>query len=112
MMPLSDRLAITRTELANERTLLAYARTALALAAGGIGLVELFDTPTLVTLGWMLVPLSLVVLVVGVARFRRARETLRRLDVGVAAESHSGERHPGERHDTGWRCRPGYAPSA
>lgn len=83
MMPLSDRLAITRTELANERTLLAYARTALALAAGGIGLVEVFDTPSLVTLGWALMPLSVMVLIVGVARFRRARETLRRLGVDV-----------------------------
>lgn len=86
MLPLSDRLAIARTELANERTLLAYARTALALAAGGIGLVELFETPVLVALGWVLMPLAAMVLLFGVARFRRARGTLRRMGVDVGAE--------------------------
>ncbi|MHB1222650.1 MAG: DUF202 domain-containing protein [Gemmatimonadaceae bacterium] len=86
MLPLSDRLAITRTELANERTLLSYARTALAIAAGGVGLVELFDTPPLVALGWLLMPLAAVVLVVGVVRYRRARSEYRGMGVDAGAD--------------------------
>ncbi len=77
MLPLSDRLAISRTHLANERTLLAYVRTALALAAGGVGLVQIFTSPTVVALGWALIPASALVLIVGVVRFQRARRALR-----------------------------------
>jgi len=83
MLPLSDRLAISRTDLANERTLLAYVRTALALAAGGVGLVQIFTSPMVVALGWALIPASVLVLVVGVVRFQRARRALR--DVERAA---------------------------
>jgi uncharacterized membrane protein YidH (DUF202 family) len=35
MLFLTDRLAVTRTALANERMLAAYGRTSLALAAAG-----------------------------------------------------------------------------
>jgi putative membrane protein len=83
MLPLSDRLAISRTDLANERTLLAYVRTALALAAGGVGLVQIFTSPTVVALGWALIPASVLVLVIGVVRFQHARRALR--DVESAA---------------------------
>ena len=76
MLSLADRLAVTRTELANERTLLAYVRTALTLAAGGAALIQLFAGPLLVTLGWVLLPAALLVLLVGVHRFRRARRAL------------------------------------
>jgi putative membrane protein len=84
MLPLSDRLAISRTDLANERTLLAYVRTALALAAGGVGLVQIFTSPIVVALGWALIPASALVLIVGVARFRRARRALRDAETTVA----------------------------
>ena len=77
MLPLSDRLAISRTDLANERTLLAYVRTALALAAGGIGLVQIFTSPAIVALGWALIPAAALLLIVGVVRFQRARRALR-----------------------------------
>ena len=77
MLPLTDRLAVTRTALANERTLLAYARTALALSGGGLGLLEFTDTPRLIALGALLLPTGLLVLAFGVLRFRRTRRTLR-----------------------------------
>ena len=76
MLTLSDRLAVTRTALANERTLLAYVRTALALMAGGVGMVQVFEAPGPVAVGWALVPAGATVLAVGVARFRRARRAL------------------------------------
>lgn len=80
MLSLSDRLAISRTDMANERTLLAYVRTALALAAGGVGLVSIFTMAAIVALGWVLIPAGAVTLFVGVVRFQRARWTLRALE--------------------------------
>ena len=90
MLPLTDRLAVTRTELANERTLLAYVRTALAIAAGGAALLHIFAGPFLLTLGWLLIPVALVVLFVGVRRFQRARRALQAL--GVSADDVDGRR--------------------
>ena len=55
MLPLSDRLAVTRTALANERTLLAYGRTGLALMAAGVGVAEIFTARALaLQLTWSL----------------------------------------------------------
>ena len=82
MLSLVDRLAITRTELANERTLLAYVRTALALAAGGLGLVQFFTSPIVIALGWTLIPVGVLVLLVGVERFQRARRKLHTITHG------------------------------
>ena len=83
MLPLSDQLAISRTDLANERTLLAYVRTALALAAGGVGLVQIFTSPAVVALGWALIPGGALVLIVGVVRFQRERRALRKIEADV-----------------------------
>jgi putative membrane protein len=88
MLGLTDRLAVTRTDLANERTLLAYIRTALALAAGGLGLVQFFSSPIAVALGWILMPVGVVVLFIGAERFRRARRKLHALtDADLSNES-------------------------
>ncbi len=40
-LPLSDRLALQRTRLANERTLFTYVRTSLALVGFGLALLQL-----------------------------------------------------------------------
>jgi putative membrane protein len=85
MMSLSDRLAVSRTDLANERTLLAYVRTALALAAGGIGLVQIFSAPLIVALGWALMPAGALVFLLGVARFRRTQRALRAMEANATS---------------------------
>ncbi len=85
MLQLSDRLAIARTDLANERTLLAYLRTALAVAAGGVAVIEVFTLPVLVIFGWALIPLGLIVLAVGIVRFRRTRQVLLSLEADAQA---------------------------
>ena len=72
MLPISDRLAATRTEMANERTLLSYVRTALALAAAGIALVHVFTSQTIVLIGWLMLPVALLLLF-GITRFRRGQ---------------------------------------
>lgn len=79
MVPLSDRLALTRTALANERTLLAYGRTAPALSGGGLGLPEFADRPRLLLLGGLLLPARLLLLVLGVVRFVRTGRALQPL---------------------------------
>lgn len=82
MVSIADRLAVTRTALANERTLLAYARTGLALMAGGVGLAQLIHDPDLVLLGWSLVPAGALVFIAGVVRFRQTRRALDALKRG------------------------------
>lgn len=69
-------LAALRTALANERTLLAYARTALALLAGSGALIALADAPWAHAVGWASLPLSAVVLAVGVWRFKAHRRRI------------------------------------
>ena len=76
-LPLRDRLALDRTRLANERTLLAYLRTALALLAGGLTLLHFVDAPWAAVVGGAALPLSVVVLAVGAARFVRVQRRLR-----------------------------------
>ncbi len=76
MLALSDRLAISRTALANERTLMAYVRTALALGAGGFALVEFVRSPGLDVLGYAMLPSAGFLLVVGLWRYWLARRSL------------------------------------
>jgi putative membrane protein len=74
-----DNLALVRTDLANERTLLAYGRTALMVSATGFSLIKFFpESPLLRIVGWVLAGLGAVVGVVGIARFGRLRQRLRR----------------------------------
>ena len=86
VLSIPDRLALMRTGLANERTLLAYVRTAVTFAAGGIGLARLVTDPTIIRVGWVLVPLGVAVLLVGIVRYRRMRRLLQDVDAngGVA----------------------------
>lgn len=92
MLSTTDRLALMRTELANERTLLAYARTALALAAGGVGLAQLARGPALAAVGWVLVVGATAVAALGLARFRRTRDSLARLQRSVGTALTEGAR--------------------
>jgi putative membrane protein len=73
-----DRLALARTELANERTFLAYVRTALSLLAGGAVLLHFFAANIAITVsGWTLIVLGGLVLLFGLARFVRVRSRLK-----------------------------------
>lgn len=81
-LPLTDRLALDRTLLANERTLLAYIRTAIMLGVSGFTLIKLFPNELAATgPGGVLMVLALVVAVLGGYRFiqvGRDLQTLRR----------------------------------
>lgn len=76
-MILRDYLALDRTVLANERTLLAYVRTFLGFLATGAGIIKLFGTPVALAAGYILIVISPVLLVFGVARYLRMRRKLR-----------------------------------
>ena len=73
----TDLLAADRTMLANERTLLSYVRTSIAFAGGGAALIQFFDTLFVQIIGWVSIPVAVVIMVVGVLRFLRMRRRLK-----------------------------------
>jgi putative membrane protein len=73
-------LAVQRTQLAGERTFLAYLRTALAFAGVGLTLLKFFaDEVFFVVLGWVFIPLGLLLVVVGFQRNRKAHRISKEL---------------------------------
>ena len=87
MESMRDILALDRTRLANERTFLAYVRTSLSLVAGAAVLFQFFSAvQAYVAAAWMLAVSGVVVLAIGIYRFRAVTATLR---------SKSGGKHPG-----------------
>lgn len=75
-MILRDHLAYDRTKFALLRTFLAIERTALGLLASGAGLVILQTSRTLVSIGYVLCAVALVVFVVGGVYSWRAKKRL------------------------------------
>ncbi len=73
-----DELARDRTHLANERTLLAYVRTAIGLVAGGVAVGHLYTGPGATWAAGGLVGAGVVLLFVGIRRYRTVRSHLRR----------------------------------
>ena len=70
---LRDRLAASRTVLANERTMLAYVRTALSLLIAGAAVVKFSQTWPVQLIGWALMPVGAAVLLIGLVRYRRTK---------------------------------------
>jgi putative membrane protein len=78
MESMRDKLALERTRLANERTFLAYVRTSLSLIAGAAVIFQFFsNASTYVAFGWLLAASGIVVLIVGIYRFRTVRSYLK-----------------------------------
>jgi len=78
MQTIRDKLALERTRLANERTFLAYVRTSLSLIAGAAVLFQFFSaTQSYLAVAWVLAVLGVLVLLVGVYRFRTVSVGLR-----------------------------------
>ncbi len=88
-MPVRDMLALERTRLANERTFLAYVRTALSMIAGSAVLFQFFaEIRAYYAAAWLLAVLGVVILVIGMLRFRVVR---RELNASIAQDdSESG----------------------
>ncbi len=75
-LTITERLAADRTSLANERTLLAYSRLSLALIATGTGFGQFLNSVILRTLFLLFIPIGILILVIGMIRFRQRRKTL------------------------------------
>jgi len=84
---LRDHLAIDRTVLANERTFLAYIRTALTLFVVGASLIKFFDSPTATVLGWIFIPIGLVVLAFGISRYRHMKALIHKAEAPPEEEA-------------------------
>ncbi len=83
-MILRDYLAADRTALANERTLLAYLRTALGLGGVAAAVIHFSESAATEFIGWMLIPIALGLLAVGVYRYLHFRRRIGRIgDQGV-----------------------------
>ena len=78
MESIRDKLALERTRLANEPTFLSYVRTSLSLIAGAAVLFQFFSaTQSYLAVAWILAILGVVVLLIGVYRFRTVSVGLR-----------------------------------
>lgn len=78
---LRDVLARDRTVMANERTLLSYIRTAIMLLASGMTLVKILRVdPELRIVGYLLIPVSILVALIGYLRYVKMKRVLRVLD--------------------------------
>ena len=80
-LPLSDRLALQRTRLANERTLFTYVRTSLALVGFGLALLQLHPERG-GRLDYTALSMAAVVLAPGWWRFRVHRRQLAASEAG------------------------------
>jgi putative membrane protein len=76
---ISDVLAMERTSMANERTFLAYVRTSLTLIVPGLTGVEFANSPSLKVVAAMFVPLGVLVILIGAARFYKKQKVTRLL---------------------------------
>lgn len=73
---LRDRLAMDRTTLANERTLMAYLRTSLTLVIVAITFLEFLDTTLTTLLGWVMIPIAVLIAFVGIGRYRQRQQMI------------------------------------
>ncbi|GGD95415.1 DUF202 domain-containing protein [Planktosalinus lacus] len=73
---LRDFLAMERTSLANERTLFSYIRASLYMAIGGVAILEYEGFATFSWLSYAVFVLSLILIFIGVFRYRRLKKKL------------------------------------
>ena len=73
---LRDYLAAHRTFLANDRTWLGYVRTSLTLFVVGVTFIKFFDSRILFIVGWVFVPVGIIVLLIGFWKYQRVRSMI------------------------------------
>jgi putative membrane protein len=67
---------ILRTKLANERTFLAYIRTSLTFLAVGLTFVRFFGHIVIETLGWVMIPVGVFIMIKGIISFRKVNRSM------------------------------------
>lgn len=73
-----DWLAIERTKLANERTFLAYFRTFIVFLGTGLTVLKIEFFSDLKTFGIVLLAISPIILIIGLIRLIRVKQTIRK----------------------------------
>lgn len=73
---LRDFLAMERTSLANERTLFSYIRASLYMLIAGVAITEYEGFTSFSWLSYVVFGLSLVLIFIGVIRYRRLKNKL------------------------------------
>ena len=81
-----DHLAGDRTVLANERTFLAYVRTALTFFVAGLTFIKFFDQTAVQIIGYIFIPVALVILAIGMVSFKRNRTHINKVACGDPEE--------------------------
>lgn len=84
---LRDELAIDRTLLANERTMLAYMRGAITLPIAGVSFIHFIQAGFLRTLGFLLIPMGLLIGILGMVRYWRMDKQIRAIRKGLKSGS-------------------------
>jgi len=79
-IPVRDCLAVERTVLANERTFLAFLRTALTLFAAGVTFIQFFDSVWLTWLGWLFIPASIILVIMGSLSYKKMRGAITEIE--------------------------------
>ena len=74
----TDLLALERTKLANERTFLAYFRTFVVFVSSGFAILKLSVLEEIQLLGYLLFIVSVVLLIIGIARFYITKRRLKK----------------------------------
>ena len=65
----NNRLALTRTKLANERTFLAYFRTFVVILSSGLAIIKIEALNNIMLLGYFLIGISVILVIIGIIRF-------------------------------------------
>ena len=71
---------------------LAADRTALALVAGGVGLIKIFEGQLVaLIIGWIFVPIGLVIIIFGTIRFLKIRSAIKKIGFTYILEEKENE---------------------
>ena len=76
---LRDILAIDRTVMANTRTFLSYIRTSLTLFIAGVTFIQFFESRVIFLVGWIFVPLSGMVFLLGALSYIRMKRSMKHI---------------------------------
>ncbi|HFS68058.1 MAG TPA: DUF202 domain-containing protein [Flavobacteriia bacterium] len=85
-LPLNDLLTVEMTYLSNERSLLAYMRTFMVFLSSGIAILKIQILDKFLSLGYLLIILSVIILIIGIFRFFKVKKNVKRILVSIDKE--------------------------
>jgi len=78
-LPLNDLLTVEMTYLSNERSLLAYMRTFMVFLSSGIAILKIEILDSFLSLGYILIILSGIILIIGIFRFFKVKNSVQNI---------------------------------